>query len=105
MHYHGDTTNYLPGGRLAHHGRFDGNGRVRHTGGVYSDWKTSDWADDHSMNHYFSIIDGVVTVKEQGLYYIYAQVRDFESWLSQLSIDDVLIDLFDFRYFTMMTMT
>lgn len=57
------------------------------------------------MNHYFSIIDGVVTVKEQGLYYIYAQVRDFESWLSQLSIDDVLIDLFDFRYFTMMTMT
>lgn len=77
VHYQGDTSAYMNGGRvLPHHlERFDGNGRVRHPGGVYSDWKPADWVDDHAMDRFFAMHQGVVTVKEHGLYYIYAQVR------------------------------
>lgn len=77
VHYQGDTSAYMSGGRVSpqHLERFDGNGRVRHPGGVYADWKPAYWVDDHAMERFFTIHQGVVTVKEHGLYYIYAQVR------------------------------
>lgn len=77
VHYQGDTSAYTHGGHvLPHHmERFDGNGRVRHPGGVYADWKPAYWVNDHAMERFFSMNQGVVTVKEHGLYYIYAQVN------------------------------
>lgn len=77
VHYQGDTSPYMMGGRVSphHQERFDGNGRVRHPGGIYSDWKPAYWVDDHAMERFFAIHQGIVTVKEHGLYYIYAQVR------------------------------
>lgn len=78
VHYQGDTSAYMSGGRVSPHHleRFDGNGRVRHPGGIYADWKPAYWVDDHAMERFFTIHQGVVTVKEHGLYYIYAQVRE-----------------------------
>lgn len=37
--------------------------------------KPAYWVDDHAMERFFDMHQGVVTVKEHGLYYIYAQVR------------------------------
>lgn len=75
IHYEGDTAIYQPGGRQQHQDRYDGNGRVRHPGGIYTDWKASSWANDHLMERFFTMQQGIVTIKEQGLYYIYAQVN------------------------------
>lgn len=52
-----------------------GNGFLRHEGGVYHDWTTAPWVNSLRLDKYFSMDAGVVTVRENGLYYIYAQVR------------------------------
>lgn len=75
IHYQGDTAVYH-GGHHQQQDRYDGNGRIRHPGGIYFDWKASPWANDHLMERFFTIQQGIVTIKEQGLYYIYAQVEE-----------------------------
>lgn len=72
IHYEGDTSRYENG----NHEHYDGNGRLRHPGGVFTDWKESNWGTDHGMDRFFKIESGVVTVPESGLYYIYAQVNN-----------------------------
>lgn len=52
-----------------------GNGRLRHAGGVYTDWEASPWVNILSMDRFFKLDRGVVTVQENGLYYVYAQVN------------------------------
>lgn len=52
-----------------------GNGLLRHSGGVYTDWSPSHWVSSMGLDKYINMdADGVVTVREPGLYYIYAQV-------------------------------
>lgn len=77
IHYIGDTSHYESGSRNNHHGRYSGNGLIRHPGGIYSDWLQSNWGNLNGMERYFTINQGVVTIKEHGLYYIYAQVIQF----------------------------
>lgn len=47
---------------------------MRHAGGVYQDWTEAPWVSSMGMDKHFNMQQGVVTVREQGLYYIYAQV-------------------------------
>ncbi len=51
-----------------------GNGRLLHAGGTYTDWEASPWVDILSMDRFFAFDRGVVTIQENGLYYVYAQV-------------------------------
>lgn len=71
VHYSGDTSRYVSG----RHEHYHGNGLLRHNGGVYLDWSASTWVSHLAMDRYFVLEDGTVTVKESGLYYVYAQVR------------------------------
>lgn len=67
-HYEGDTSRYEGG----HHEHYAGNGMLRHPGGVFTDWKASGWV--RGDNH-FRMDSGVVTINEDGLYFVYAQVN------------------------------
>lgn len=70
VHFEGDTSRYESG----YHEHYDGNGRLRHPGGVFTDWKQSGWGQDFAMDRYFQMESGVVTTNEEGLYFVYAQV-------------------------------
>ncbi|XP_029168817.1 protein eiger isoform X2 [Nylanderia fulva] len=53
-----------------------GNGRARHSNGVFKAWRPSDWATNLEMNRYFTLAnDGKITVHEPGLYLAYAQIH------------------------------
>ncbi|XP_037923388.1 protein eiger isoform X2 [Hermetia illucens] len=68
VHYVGDTSRYIPG----HHRHYEGNGRLRHTGGVYVDWAVD--PSISNSNQFFRMENGIVTVQETGIYLIYAQL-------------------------------
>lgn len=70
VHYEGDTSRY----EGAYHEHYDGNGRLRHPGGVFTDWKPSEWGNEYAMDRFFKMESGIVSITEAGLYYIYAQV-------------------------------
>ncbi|KAJ6641109.1 Protein eiger [Pseudolycoriella hygida] len=70
VHYSGDTSKYANG----HHENYEGNGRLRHAGGAYTDWEASPWVNILSMDRFFKLEEGVVTIQENGLYYVYAQI-------------------------------
>lgn len=70
IHFEGDTSRYEHG----NHEHYDGNGRLRHPGGVFTDWKEANWGTDHGMDRMFRLQSGVVTIPENGLYYVYAQI-------------------------------
>lgn len=42
--------------------------------GAYTDWVPTAWAQTNGMDRFFKLENGTVTVKEAGLYQIYAQV-------------------------------
>ncbi|XP_044257428.1 protein eiger [Tribolium madens] len=69
-HFSGDTSKYVYG----QHENFNGNGHLRHPHTTYVDWVESDWFSKLGMDQYFSFSDGLLTVKEPGLYFIYAQI-------------------------------
>lgn len=101
VHYEGDTSRYDNG----HHEHYDGNGRLRHMGGIFSDWKLSNWGNEYGMERFFLMDMGTVSVMEAGLYYVYAQVITASG--SRLIIWFNLIVCFSsslLRYSTMMTM-
>jgi len=53
-----------------------GNGRVRHSSGIFKAWRESDWVIDLGMDRFFSLtVDGTLTVYETGLYLVYAQIH------------------------------
>ncbi|GFG39251.1 hypothetical protein Cfor_00727, partial [Coptotermes formosanus] len=68
-HYDGDTSNYKLG-----HTHYQGNGRLRHPDGKFTDWTASSWMQQLGMNRFFQLHEGIVTVKDSGIYYLYAQI-------------------------------
>ncbi|XP_076261544.1 TNF superfamily member 12 eiger [Rhynchophorus ferrugineus] len=70
IHFNGDTSKYVFGT----HDNFNGNGHLRHPQRTFVDWKASNWVDKTGMNNYFSFEDGYMTIKESGIYFIYAQI-------------------------------
>ncbi|KDR21454.1 Ectodysplasin-A [Zootermopsis nevadensis] len=68
-HYDGDTSNYELG-----HTHYEGNGRLRHPDGKFTDWTATDWMQQLGMNRFFQLQEGTVTVRDSGIYYIYAQI-------------------------------
>uniref|UniRef100_A0A1L8E3A3 Putative tumor necrosis factor n=1 Tax=Nyssomyia neivai TaxID=330878 RepID=A0A1L8E3A3_9DIPT len=70
IHYEGDESKY----RLltAHH--YKENSLLHHVTGNYDYWKPSAWAVESGMENFFVLEDGGVTVKESGVYLIYAQI-------------------------------
>ncbi|KAG4076639.1 hypothetical protein HA402_001926 [Bradysia odoriphaga] len=70
IHYSGDTSKYING----NHENYEGNGRLRHAGGTYTDWEASPWVNILSMDRFFKLDRGVVTIQENGLYNVYAQI-------------------------------
>ncbi|XP_012225181.1 uncharacterized protein [Linepithema humile] len=53
-----------------------GNGRARHNNGIFKAWQPSNWVADLGMNNHFTLAaDGKLTVREPGLYLVYAQIH------------------------------
>lgn len=80
---------------LAHFGASDSNTTTQHdhlSRGQHLDWTPASWMDKLGLNSKYSLERGTVTVKEPGLYYLYAQVL-YESGRSgagfQILVDDV----------------
>ncbi|XP_065339518.1 uncharacterized protein egr [Cloeon dipterum] len=71
-HFTADSSMYT----LAHP-NYKGNGRLRHAG-VFTDWKSADFMDELALERYFSLKDGILTVKLGGLYYFYSQIYYIE---------------------------
>ncbi|KAF4523494.1 hypothetical protein B566_EDAN004564 [Ephemera danica] len=67
-HFAANATMYALG-----HPNFAGNGRLRHPG-VFSDWSPSPWMRDLGMDSHFVLSDGVLTVRQPGLYFFYSQI-------------------------------
>lgn len=61
-----------------------GNGRLRHPDGKFTDWTATSWMQQLGMNRFFQLNDGIVTVRDGGIYHIYAQVC--HSLLSYISL-------------------
>lgn len=52
-----------------------GNGHLQHPKPTYIDWISNNWVKSLNMDQHFHINDGVLKIKEKGLYFVYAQVR------------------------------
>jgi hypothetical protein len=48
--------------------------RVEMSSGETFKWSASNWVEDRGMHHYFKMDNGVLTVNDHGLYFVYAQV-------------------------------
>ncbi|KAJ8980581.1 hypothetical protein NQ317_018708 [Molorchus minor] len=70
VHFSGDTSKYVVG----QHTNFNGNGHLRHPQPTFVDWKISDWVSPANMDTHFTMDEGVLTIKEPGIYFIYAQI-------------------------------
>jgi eiger protein len=91
-HYVADVSNYT----MAHR-HYDGNGRLRNADGIFEAWKPSDWmtANDGSKEAFSLASSGTLTVKKDGIYYIYAQihyldVHDINGFLVQINSEPFL---------------
>lgn len=51
-----------------------GNDQLRHLNETFVDWKATEWVETLKMHTHFTIDNGHVTVKQTGLYFVYAQV-------------------------------
>lgn len=70
IHYGADSTLFTV------NDEHSGNGRARHSSGVFKAWRASDWVVDLGMDRFFSLgNDGKLTVHESGLYLVYAQIH------------------------------
>lgn len=55
---------------------FSGNNKVMLNKNDYIHWTPADWIDSHGMDRFFTMDrNGVLTVKDHGLFLIYAQVN------------------------------
>lgn len=60
--------------RLTHYSR-TGNNKVKLDRNEYMHWVPASWTDSHGMDRFFSMDNsGVLTVKDHGVFLIYAQV-------------------------------
>ncbi|XP_076033592.1 TNF superfamily member 12 eiger isoform X2 [Oratosquilla oratoria] len=69
-HFMADTSNYTVGGS----GSYQGSGRLRSEGSLHQGWRPAPWMERLGLNKKYKLEDGVVTVKQAGLYYVYAQI-------------------------------
>lgn len=51
-----------------------GNGKIRHAGGVYTDWVHPGWMSNLNYHENFQMENGVLTINKPGVYFVYAQV-------------------------------
>ncbi|KAB0801163.1 hypothetical protein PPYR_05517 [Photinus pyralis] len=66
----GDTSKYV----LGQHTNYNGNGHLQHTNPTYVDWTANEWVHTANMDKHFEVNGGTVKVKENGLYFVYAQI-------------------------------
>lgn len=71
VQYSGDTSKYV----LGTHRNYNGNGHLKHLRNIYTDWHMDSWGNKLGMEQYFSMDNGIVTIKETGIYLIYVQVN------------------------------
>lgn len=70
IHYSADSTLFTSEDEHEH------NGKARHHEGIFKAWRATDWAIDFGMNKVFSLAnDGRLTVRDEGLYLVYAQIH------------------------------
>ncbi|XP_065165109.1 protein eiger-like [Atheta coriaria] len=69
-HFHGDTSKYA----LGVHQNYHGNGHLKHLDRTYVDWISSDWMKDTNQDGVFDFTNGVLTINEDGLYFVYSQI-------------------------------
>lgn len=91
VHINGDTSQYM----LGIHTNYRGNGHLRHAQKTYLDWKMSDWVETIGADRSFYLKNGVLTVKESGLYLVYAQIsyldeHDSNGYLVQRNSENIL---------------
>ncbi|GLV41696.1 eiger [Carabus blaptoides fortunei] len=70
VHFHGDTSKYVYG----QHQHYKNNGHLAHPEGRYVDWAPSNWVQTLGMDRHFQMNNGVLTIKDAGLYFVYAQI-------------------------------
>ncbi|XP_066256787.1 uncharacterized protein egr [Euwallacea similis] len=70
IHLNGDTSSYI----LGTHDNFNGNGHLRHPHRTFVDWKPSRWVERSGMMTHFEFDRGYLTIKEPGMYFVYAQI-------------------------------
>ncbi|XP_066138757.1 uncharacterized protein egr [Euwallacea fornicatus] len=70
IHLNGDTSSYT----LGTHDNFNGNGHLRHPHRTFVDWKPSLWVERSGMMTHFEFDNGYLTIKEPGMYFVYAQI-------------------------------
>lgn len=66
----GDTSKYI----IGQHTNYNGNGHLQHRNPTYVDWIANEWVQTTNMDKHFEVNDGTVKVKENGLYFVYAQI-------------------------------
>lgn len=69
-HFSGDTSGLIKG----QHEHFIGNGLLRHPQRKFVNWIERNWVSTLGMDQHYTLDDGVLKIKEAGLYFIYAQV-------------------------------
>ncbi|XP_033209515.1 protein eiger isoform X2 [Belonocnema kinseyi] len=70
VHYGGDSSLF------SDDDEHTGNGRAKHSEGIFKAWKASDWVADLGMNkHFFLSENGRLSIQEPGLYLAYAQIH------------------------------
>ncbi|XP_030746246.1 uncharacterized protein LOC115875047 isoform X2 [Sitophilus oryzae] len=70
IHFSGDTSRYVYGT----HENFNGNGHLRHLQRTFIDWKANNWVEKTGMSSHFNLENGHLTIREPGIYFIYAQI-------------------------------
>lgn len=77
---------------------FSGNNRVQLESDKYIHWQPADWTSIHGMDRFFSMDNnGILTVNDQGLFLIYAQVQKVFISLIALTGSYLTITLIDIR--------
>ncbi|XP_046383895.1 uncharacterized protein LOC124154301 isoform X2 [Ischnura elegans] len=74
LHFDGNTSKYSLG-----HRHFEGNGLLRHPDGIFRDWKMKEWGNHLSRQHRLQENEGTLTIRESGIYFVYAQVYYYDT--------------------------
>ncbi|XP_071441279.1 protein eiger [Hetaerina americana] len=69
LHFDGNTSKYSVG-----HRHYAGNGRLRHPDGIFRDWRMKEWSGRFNRQHRLQENDGTLSIRESGIYFVYAQV-------------------------------
>jgi len=71
VHFEGDSSSL----ESRRNQEYQGNNKVKLNKNEYIHWQPAEWTNSHGMDRYFSMdSNGVLTVKDHGMFLIYAQV-------------------------------